>query len=96
MHRKPSRNLHTIHGKCIIKIFIENSFKVIDQVFQMELGVNLETKEKNTKNKLQASSGGFLVLVFFLMQEIQELKKKYYDNPGRGSGLWTLQTNFAI
>lgn len=78
-----------IHGKDVIKNFIENSFKGIDQVFQMELGFNLETKQEKFYQKQTTSSGGFLA--FFLMQEVQESKKKYYDKPGRGSGLGTLQ-----
>lgn len=32
-------------------MFIENSFKAIDQVFQMELGVNLETKQEKIYQK---------------------------------------------
>lgn len=38
-------------GNISIKIFIENSFKAIDQVFQMELGVNLETKQEKFYQK---------------------------------------------
>lgn len=38
-------------GNISINMFIENSFKAIDQVFQMELGVNLETKQEKIYQK---------------------------------------------
>lgn len=38
-------------GNIFINMFIENSFKAIDQVFQMELGVNLETKQEKIYQK---------------------------------------------
>lgn len=38
-------------GNISINMFIGNSFKAIDQVFQMELGVNLETKQKKFYQK---------------------------------------------
>ncbi|OBS79697.1 hypothetical protein A6R68_22101 [Neotoma lepida] len=100
-------DLHRTSEKEAIKIFMENSFKDINQVFQKELETKLETKrEELIKKNVQASSdrcSALLQDVFSPLEEdvkqgiyckpggyrlfirkIQELKKKYYEEPRKG------------
>ncbi|CAO2600265.1 Guanylate-binding protein 1 [Lemmus lemmus] len=100
-------NMHRGIEKEAIKIFMEKSFKDINQVFLMQVMTRLEAKlEEFFKKNAQASSdhcsallqdifspleedlkhgiyfkpGGYL----FFIQKIQELKKKYYEEPRKG------------
>ncbi|EGW08507.1 Interferon-induced guanylate-binding protein 1 [Cricetulus griseus] len=99
--------LHRASEKEAIKIFMENSFKDVNQVFMTQLEIELETKQEEfLKKNEQASSdrcsallqdifspleedlkqgsyykpGGYQLFI----QKIQELKKKYYEEPRKG------------
>ncbi|XP_006986182.1 guanylate-binding protein 1-like [Peromyscus maniculatus bairdii] len=100
-------DLHGASEKEATKIFMENSFKDIDQVFQMELRTKLETKreeflkkneqassdrcaallqgifsplEKDVKQGIYSKPGGYCLYI----QKIEELKKKYSEEPRKG------------
>ncbi|XP_052586623.1 guanylate-binding protein 1-like [Peromyscus californicus insignis] len=100
-------DLHGASEKEATKIFTENSFKDIDQVFQMELRTKLETKqeeflkkneqassdhcsallqgifsplEKDVKQGIYSKPGGYCLYI----QKIEELKKKYSEEPRKG------------
>ncbi|XP_036045185.1 guanylate-binding protein 1-like [Onychomys torridus] len=100
-------DLHRASEKEAIEIFMENSFKDIDQVFQMELRTKLETKreeflkkneqassdlcsallqgifsplEKDVKQGIYSKPGGYCLYI----QKIEELKKKYSEEPRKG------------
>ncbi|KAL1765220.1 guanylate-binding protein 1, partial [Sigmodon hispidus] len=100
-------DLHRASEKEAIKIFMENSFKDINQVFLTQLEATLETKQEEFIEKnVQASSDRCSALlqdifspleedlkqgVYYkpggyqhFLQKIQELKKKYYEKPGKG------------
>ncbi|KAL1765298.1 guanylate-binding protein 1-like [Sigmodon hispidus] len=100
-------DLHRASEKEAIKIFMENSFKDINQVFLTQLEATLETKQEEfIKKNIQASSdhcSALLQDIFSPLEEdvkkgvyskpggyqhflrkIQELKKKYYEQPGKG------------
>ncbi|KAL1765295.1 guanylate-binding protein 1-like [Sigmodon hispidus] len=100
-------DLHRASEKEAIKIFMENSFKDINQVFLTQLEATLETKQEEfIKKNIQASldcCSALLQDIFSPLEEdvkqgvyskpggyphflrkIQELKKKYYEKPGKG------------
>ncbi|XP_059122343.1 guanylate-binding protein 1-like [Peromyscus eremicus] len=100
-------DLHGASEEEATKIFMENSFKDTDQVFQMELRTKLETKreeflkkneqassdhcsallqgifsplEKDVKQGIYSKPGGYCLYI----QKIEELKKKYSEEPRKG------------
>ncbi|XP_041534786.1 guanylate-binding protein 1-like [Microtus oregoni] len=100
-------DLHRANEKEAIKIFMENSFKDVNQVFLTELVTKLERKQEEfLKKNAQASSDRCSALLQDIFgpleedvkqgvyykprgyclfnQKLQELKKKYYNTPGKG------------
>uniref|UniRef100_A0A8C6GTK1 GB1/RHD3-type G domain-containing protein n=1 Tax=Mus spicilegus TaxID=10103 RepID=A0A8C6GTK1_MUSSI len=99
-------DLHRSSEKEAIKIFMENSFKDVDQVFLTKLEKESKQREFCKKNQ-EASSDRCSVLLWDIFgpleedlkqgvyfykptgyclfnQKIQELKRKYYKEPGKG------------
>ncbi|XP_028643962.1 guanylate-binding protein 1-like [Grammomys surdaster] len=100
-------DLHKTCEKEAIKIFMENSFKDVNQVFLAELERKLERKQGEICKKNQEASSdrcsALLQDIFgpleedvkqgvyykprgycLFNQKIQQLKKKYYEEPGKG------------
>ncbi|XP_034356734.1 guanylate-binding protein 1-like [Arvicanthis niloticus] len=100
-------DLHRTCEREAIKIFMENSFKDVNQVFLTELEMKLEREQgEYYKKNLEASSdlcSALLQDIFgpleeevkqgvyykprgycLFNQKIQQLKKKYYEEPGKG------------
>ncbi|XP_041495475.1 guanylate-binding protein 1-like [Microtus oregoni] len=77
-------HLHRAIENEAIKIFRDNSFKDIDQVFQMELVAKLETKGKELyKKNVQASSDHCSALLQDIFSPLEdEVKQGVYSKPG--------------
>ncbi|XP_008826509.1 guanylate-binding protein 1 [Nannospalax galili] len=77
-------DLHRTCEKEAIEIFIKNSFKDIDQVFQKELGTKLEIKREEFYQKnLQASSDRCSALLREIFRPLEEdVKQGIYSKPG--------------
>ncbi|XP_070261634.1 guanylate-binding protein 1-like [Myotis yumanensis] len=100
-------DLHMASEKEAIEVFMKNSFKDVDHLFQKELADQLEKKrddfckenmkassdrcsallkdifhslEEDIKQGVYAKPGGY----HLLMQTVQELKKKYLQEPRKG------------
>ncbi|XP_051021936.1 guanylate-binding protein 1-like [Acomys russatus] len=77
-------DLHRTCEREAIKIFMDNSFKDIDQVFQSELGTKLETKrEEFCKKNVQASLDHCSALLQEIFSALEEdVKQGVYSKPG--------------
>ncbi|XP_028711196.1 guanylate-binding protein 1-like [Peromyscus leucopus] len=77
-------DLHRASEKEATKIFMENCFKDVNQVFKMELGIKLATKQDEfIKKNLQASSDRCSALLQDIFSPLEEdVKQGLYFKPG--------------
>ncbi|KAM8789922.1 guanylate-binding protein 1-like isoform 2-T4 [Rhynchonycteris naso] len=100
-------DLHRASETEAIEVFMKNSFKDVDHLFQKELAAHLEKRrddfckqnvkassdrcsalledifnplEENIKQGVYSKPGGY----YLLMQKMQDLKKKYFQEPRKG------------
>ncbi|XP_027251677.1 guanylate-binding protein 1 isoform X2 [Cricetulus griseus] len=77
-------NLHRASEKEAIKIFMDNSFKDVNQVFMTQLVTELETKQEEfLKKNEQASSDRCLALLQDIFSPLEDdVKQGIYHKPG--------------